>query len=114
MRAATVLILMVLLAGCDGSNIPTSYTIDLQGQPSVPAPQRYEIKNTDVGIFLLDTEQGRVWRYTLVAESNATAWIQSHVVSYQYEPSGNDPFDFNEWLQGNKRIAEEKKQQGKK
>jgi hypothetical protein len=53
MRAATVLLLMVLLAGCDGFN-SRRYELTIV----VPA----EWQTERYGAYLLDTKTGRVWR----------------------------------------------------
>ena len=81
MRTA-ILLLMVLLAGCDKPII----TIDLKGQPNIPAqpaPPRFQLVVTNperpyLFTYLLDTQTGALWRSTEITdlEGKPTLWVQ--------------------------------------
>lgn len=66
MRKITGLLAVVAIVGCNDPKV----SVDLKGQPAMPAPPRYQIvinthestgRNSEA--FLLDTERGRVWKY---------------------------------------------------
>jgi len=80
MRTAALL-LMVLLAGCDKPII----TIDLKGQPSIPAqpaPPRFQVvmhpEFPGKFTYLLDTQTGALWLKKEITdmEGNPTVWVQ--------------------------------------
>lgn len=80
MRTAALL-LMVLLAGCDKPII----TIDLKGQPNIPAqpaPPRFQLimhpQYPGKFTYLLDTQTGAVWQEVEITdrEGNPTVWVQ--------------------------------------
>ncbi len=61
-----VLSAAILLFGCNDPKL----SIELKGQPAVPAPPRYQIiintqefTGANAEAFLLDTQRGRVWGY---------------------------------------------------
>jgi hypothetical protein len=81
MRAA-ILTLMVLLAGCDKPII----TIDLKGQPNIPAqpaPPRFQLVVTNpdrpyLFTYLLDTQTGALWLQKEITdlEGKPTMWVR--------------------------------------
>ena len=50
---AVILVLMMLLVGCDGYGT-----------------RRYELISASTGIFLLDTKTGRVWKRDTIGDNN--------------------------------------------
>lgn len=76
-----VLLLTVLLAGCDKPII----TIDLKGQPNIPAqpaPPRFQLimhpQFPGKFTYLLDTQTGALWHEVEITdrEGNPTVWVQ--------------------------------------
>ncbi len=80
--ASTLLILLtVIVAGCDKPII----TIDLKGQPSIPAqpaPPRFQLvmhpEFPGQFTYLLDTQTGALWNHKKVTdvEGKPTVWVQ--------------------------------------
>jgi len=73
MRKLTALLAVVLLVGCKNPTV----SVELKGQPAVPAPPRYQIiintqewTGANAEAFLLDTQRGRVWAYNRFYQSN--------------------------------------------
>lgn len=67
MRKLTALLVLGFVAGCNEPKV----SVELKGQPAIPALPRYQIVinthetrlGTNTPAFLLDTQEGRVWRY---------------------------------------------------
>jgi hypothetical protein len=99
MRAA-ILTLMVLLAGCDKPII----TIDLKGQPNIPAqpaPPRFQLVVTNSEMpnlftYLLDTQTGALWQraqYTDLKDK-PSLWVQQEFVEPIVPSSPQSPIRF--------------------
>lgn len=96
----TILFLMVVLAGCDKPII----TIDLKGQPYIPAqpaPPRFQLvmhpELPGKFTFLLDTQTGAIWRPRthVDLEDQPTLWVQEEfdtplVASSALNPMSNE------------------------
>lgn len=82
----TILVLMVLLLGCDTPRFEQKRSA------------RYQIINAGGMNLLLDTDQGRVWKQEAVA--NRYVWQQQTVLAYNKfgVGSGDAPQDADDWL----------------
>ena len=97
MRTAALL-LMVLLAGCDKPII----TIDLKGQPSIPAqpaPPRFQLvmhpEYPGKFTYLLDTQTGALWHEVEITdrEGNPNVWVQEEFQEPLAPSSAQNPID---------------------
>jgi len=100
MRLCVVMLGLLFLAGCDKPII----TIDLKGQPSIPAqpaPPRFQliVANSEMPnlfTYLLDTQTGTLWQraqYTDL-EDKPSVWVQQTFVESLAPSSAQNPMSF--------------------
>ena len=100
MRLCVVMLGLLFLAGCDKPII----TIDLKGQPSIPAqpaPPRFQLimANSPAPYFftyLLDTQTGTLWQRNEIVdlEGKPSVWVQQTFVESLAPSSAQNPMSF--------------------
>jgi hypothetical protein len=100
MRLCVVMLGLLFLAGCDKPII----TIDLKGQPSIPAqpaPPRFQliVANSEMPnlfTYLLDTQTGALWQrgQYMDMEDKPSVWTQQMFVKPLAPSSAQDPMSF--------------------